>query len=101
MLVALAIALFDRSRGAATVTSAGHPPVLKREASSGIVTAIAFASLPLGAKLPGVLEERQVPFLPGDVFLLYTDGVYEALDAAGEPYGLDRLARFLESLPVG
>ena len=100
MLVALAIALFDRARSTATLTSAGHPPVLKRSAASGLVTPISFASLPLGAKLPGVLEERRVPFEPGDVFLLYTDGVYEALDAAGEPYGLDRLERFLESLPA-
>jgi serine phosphatase RsbU (regulator of sigma subunit) len=101
MLVALAIALFDRARSTATVTSAGHPPVLKRSAASGLVTPIAFASLPLGAKLPGALEERQIPFASGDVFLLYTDGVYEALDARGEPYGLDRLARFLEGLPAG
>lgn len=98
MLVALAIALFDRARGTATVTSAGHPPLLKRQASSGKVEPIAFASLPLGAKLIGTLEERRIPFASGDVFLLYTDGVYEALDARGEPYGLDRLALFLGGL---
>jgi hypothetical protein len=99
MLVTLVIALFDRARSTATVTSAGHPPVLQRSAASGLVTPIAFSSLPLGAKLPGSLEERRIPFASGDVFLLYTDGVYEALDAAGEPYGLERLARVLGGLP--
>ena len=100
MLVTLVIALFDRGRSAATLTSAGHPPVLKREAASGLVTPIAFSSLPLGARLPGVLSEQTVPFASGDVFLLYTDGVYEALDAAGESYGLERLARLLQGLPA-
>ncbi len=100
MLVTLVIALFDKARSTVIVTSAGHPPVLQRSAASGVVTPINFSSLPLGAKLPGDIPERRIPFASGDVFLLYTDGVYEALGGAGEPYGLERLARFFEGLPA-
>lgn len=99
MLVTLVIALFDRARSTATITSAGYPPVLQRSAASGLVTPIGFSSLPLGAKLPGDPPERQVPFASGDIFLLYTDGVYEAQGSAGD-YGLERLARFFEGLPA-
>jgi sigma-B regulation protein RsbU (phosphoserine phosphatase) len=35
---------------------------------------------------------------PGDVVLLYTDGVTEARNAAGEPFGVDRLAARMASL---
>jgi serine phosphatase RsbU (regulator of sigma subunit) len=101
MLVTLAILLLDRSRGSATVTSAGHPPILRRSAQPGSVETIAFSSLPLGARLAGDYEERRLSLSSGDVFLLYTDGVYEAVGKADEPYGLDRLSRLFGSLPAG
>jgi serine phosphatase RsbU (regulator of sigma subunit) len=101
MLVTLGVALFDRGTDSVTVASAGHPPILRRVAATGRAEPIAFSSLPLGANLPGRFEEKRVPFASGDLFLLYTDGVYEALDGTGDTYGLDRLARALEKLPPG
>jgi hypothetical protein len=99
MLVTLGVALFDRDTHSVTVASAGHPPILRRAAATGRAEPVAFSSLPLGANLPGTFEEKRVPFASGDLFLLYTDGVYEALDGSGEAYGLDRLARALERHP--
>jgi hypothetical protein len=99
MLVTLGVALFDRGTGSVTVASAGHPPILRRVAATGRAEPVAFSSLPLGANLPGKFEEKRVPFASGDLFLLYTDGVYEALDGTGEAYGLDRLVRALEKHP--
>lgn len=101
MLVTLGVALFDRESSSVTVASAGHPPILRRIAATGRAEPVAFSSLPLGANLPGKFEEKRVPFSSGDLFLLYTDGVYEALDARGESYGLDRLAGALEKLAPG
>jgi len=49
------------------------------------------------------LEEREAQLQPGDVLLLYTDGVVEALSASGEMYGIERLMMTLAStgeLPV-
>jgi serine phosphatase RsbU (regulator of sigma subunit)/DNA-binding LacI/PurR family transcriptional regulator len=37
------------------------------------------------------LEEREAQLRPGDVLLLYTDGVVEAQAASGEMYGIERL----------
>jgi sigma-B regulation protein RsbU (phosphoserine phosphatase) len=33
---------------------------------------------------------------PGDALLIFTDGVIDAEDAAGSPYGLERVARVAE-----
>jgi serine phosphatase RsbU (regulator of sigma subunit) len=49
------------------------------------------------------LEEREAQLAPGDVLLLHTDGVVEALSAAGEMYGIERLQLALAAageLPV-
>jgi serine phosphatase RsbU (regulator of sigma subunit) len=37
--------------------------------------------------------------LPGDLFVLHSDGIYEARNAAEEVYGLDRLAAFVDAQP--
>jgi serine phosphatase RsbU (regulator of sigma subunit) len=91
MLVTLALLHLDRERSTATVTSAGHPPVLHRRAADGGVEELAAASLPLGTQLPPAFGQRVESFALGDVFLLYSDGVYELLGREGEAYGVERL----------
>jgi phosphoserine phosphatase RsbU/P len=58
----------------------------------------------IGAEVPPEAnEEREYQLEPGDVLLLYTDGIIEAASASGESYGIDRLERTLQSnghLPV-
>ncbi len=72
-----------------TYCNAGHnPPLLLRGE--------AFTALEVGGPLIGVLPdatfERQVIDLhSGDHLVFYTDGVTEALDFAGEAYGVSRL----------
>ena len=50
-----------------------------------------------GQTFERLLEEAVVPFLPGDVFLLYTDGLTEAMNAAGDFYGEDRLSAIVQA----
>jgi sigma-B regulation protein RsbU (phosphoserine phosphatase) len=95
MLVTLALLHLDPERSTATVTSAGHPPVLHLRASDGAVEELAASSLPLGTQLPAAFGQRVAAFAPGDVFLLYSDGVYELLGEGGESYGLERLKAVL------
>jgi phosphoserine phosphatase RsbU/P len=49
------------------------------------------------------IDELECRLGAGDVLLLHTDGVVEAMSSAGEPYGLERLQALLEAtgeLPV-
>lgn len=90
MLVTLSILLLDPDHDEAVLTSAGHPPILRRR-RNGEVEEIGIESLPLGAGMLKSFETRRLLLEQGDVLLLQTDGVYEMRDDEGELYGLDRL----------
>ncbi|MFF7726612.1 PP2C family protein-serine/threonine phosphatase [Streptomyces sp. NPDC008001] len=83
----------------------GHPPPLVLGRDGVATLAVAEPALPLG--LAGGLteedyESESFPYRPGDVLLLYTDGVIETRDAAGRFYPLaDRVAAWKESGPDG
>ncbi len=48
--------------------------------------------------LPGLtLEEREVTVNPGDLLVAYSDGVPDAIDLAGDSYGLERLTALLDA----
>jgi phosphoserine phosphatase RsbU/P len=69
--------------------SAGHPPpILRHEASSEELLA---AGVVLGRFRDARYDEITRPFAPGDTLVLYTDGVTEASNAAGEQWGDERL----------
>ena len=42
-----------------------------------------------------ICQDEELVLHPGDMLLLYSDGVTEAANAAGEEFGEDRLARIL------
>ena len=48
-----------------------------------------------GQRFRRLLEEVTVPFGPGDLFLLYTDGISEAMNERGECFGDVRLAELV------
>jgi sigma-B regulation protein RsbU (phosphoserine phosphatase) len=51
----------------------------------------------IGTEIPSeAIEEREYLLEPGDVLVLYTDGILEAKDASGQTYGSERLERIIE-----
>ena len=71
-------------------TNAGHNSALLARAS-GDVELLAASSPPLGL-LPGAAYQARATELgPGDLLLVYTDGITEATDPAEEEFGLERL----------
>jgi sigma-B regulation protein RsbU (phosphoserine phosphatase) len=96
MFVSLAYCVVDSVTGDVTLARAGHdPPLLYRQAT-GTIELLKPAGLALGVDQGNVFDratrELTVTLGPGDRILLYTDGVTEALDAAGgEEFGVERL----------
>jgi hypothetical protein len=91
MLMTLSMAVLDRRAREVVVATAAHPPALRLAAADGTITEIGRGSLPLGAMAStGYLEDR-VAIAPGDVLLLYSDGLVETIDDDEQQYGWGRL----------
>jgi len=72
--------------------NAGHPPSLLRRADGRVFDMKGTAML-LGAQAHAEFEPNQqtIALSPGDVVIAYTDGAYEARNAAGERFGIARM----------
>lgn len=84
-------ALLDPATGEMEYVCAGHPfPLLRR--ADGTVEELGCGGLPLGMREPlDICAETEV-LEPGDLLLLYTDGLAEALDTKGsEAFGYPRI----------
>lgn len=90
MLVTVSVVLIDGVTRRATLASAGHPPVLLRHAGGSVESIDLFAP-PLGVRLPVDIPQRTIDIVPGDVFVLHSDGIYETRSTDGRDYGLERL----------
>jgi Stage II sporulation protein E (SpoIIE) len=93
MLATAAVVTIDRATRRATIASAAHPPLVVRR--NGSAEFIDLFAPPLGVRLPFSIAERTCDLAPGDLLVLHSDGVYEARNADGESYGLERLARLV------
>ena len=93
MFVTFAYLLFDPAGGSVRVATAGHPPILYREA--GTVKELRTAGLGLGIRSDVSFTSVELTPARRSVFLLYTDGVIEAAPAEGEEFGADALRAFV------
>ena len=85
----LAYVTLDASNGTLRYVSAGHPPALHAN-RDGVVRVLEGSGLPIGlATEPYELHTMQLQ--PGDRVYLYTDGVTDAMNDAGECFCVDRL----------
>jgi PAS domain S-box-containing protein len=80
---------------------AGHPMLLKLDHRGGVPPEnIACGGLALGLlqeknAFSGMLEEISIPLIPGDRYLIYTDGLIDAADPQRNSYGFARLQQLL------
>jgi sigma-B regulation protein RsbU (phosphoserine phosphatase) len=84
-------ACYDPIGGRLTYSNAGHnPPYLRRHAD-GEVAPLDTDGIALGLLEEGGYEQRELAVAPGDLLLLYTDGVVESADHEQRQFGDERL----------
>jgi serine phosphatase RsbU (regulator of sigma subunit) len=90
----LAFTIFDLERGTLRHTNAGHLyPYLLREDQPPL--GIEVPSLPLGVRSEITTRTAEVELREGDAIVYLSDGIVEAQDESGDPFGFDQLERLL------
>jgi serine phosphatase RsbU (regulator of sigma subunit) len=97
--ITMSYAVLDPRARRMRYARAGHSPLIHR-AATGATRLLAPPGLGLGLDggdtFERVLEEMEVPLAAGDVFVFFTDGISEAMNARGELFGEDRLRDLLQ-----
>ncbi|MGZ8898979.1 MAG: SpoIIE family protein phosphatase [Limisphaerales bacterium] len=97
MFITAQLIYVDSRNRRITAASAGHCPALLSVDAEGNVKSISPEGLPLGI-LPDTSFSNQTESLPRNSrVLLYTDGLTEARNSAGEFFGQDRLMKWFKS----
>ena len=87
----------DTENRNALYSAAGHPPLLCWRNTSGEMQRIESNGLLFGVEPDSEYPVCSVPLAPSDRFLLYTDGVTETENAAGEAFGDQQLERVVRN----
>jgi serine phosphatase RsbU (regulator of sigma subunit) len=100
--VTLLLVLLDSEQHEWTAVNAGHLRPLARR-SDGRIEVITEEQCgpPLGIVAGQLYEPVRTVVGPGDVVVLYTDGITEAMNVDGHQFGLARLKEALASAPSG
>ncbi|HEY4591721.1 MAG TPA: PP2C family protein-serine/threonine phosphatase, partial [Thermoanaerobaculia bacterium] len=89
-------AVLEPLTGEMEYVSAGHPFPLLRHAN-GSIEELGNGGFPLGMREPLPLVTRRVTLERGDLLVLYTDGLPEAVDSLGKTaFGYERIRAALE-----
>ncbi len=93
-------AFLDSRESVLFFSSAGHPPALHlRWAEKSVkLTRLVSRGNRLGDGDPSGFEAHRRRVVQGDLLVWYTDGIVEAADDEGRPYGVRRLLRSLSKL---
>ena len=77
-------------------SNAAHPPFLLLQKTNGKTVVHEAPSHLLGAMPSMVFDEHRLQVAPGDLLFVYTDGLTDRRNAAGEFYSLDRIVALMD-----
>jgi phosphoserine phosphatase RsbU/P len=91
MFVTLFYGIIDKETGTLTYVNAGHnPPIVLRQ-KSGEIEELNLTGMAVGAMDDAEYTQVEIPLAPGDVIVLYTDGITEAQNDKEEMFDVPRL----------
>ena len=104
--ITMTYAVIDLQAGVMTFCRAGHTPLIFLPGPSSALPSVRVLvpnGMVVGLRIDGaadmfseLLEEERVDLSPGDVIVLYTDGITEAMNAESDLFGDTRLSRIVE-----
>ena len=101
IFVTMALAFFSPSARHIELARAGHNPPLWRRAGLGVSEYMTPPGMGLGLTSRLLFERalrlQQIHLEPGDAFILYSDGITEAMNEGREQFGEDRLQAVVDA----
>jgi sigma-B regulation protein RsbU (phosphoserine phosphatase) len=95
MFISMAYLVLDHVRSSVVLARAGHDaPLLYKRASQAVEKLKPpgmVVGIDSGSVFDRITNDFNVPIERGDCLLLYTDGITEALDSAGDEFGVERM----------
>ena len=91
--VTLVLIVIDPKSNKIAIVNAGHMPPVVRHAEDGSITEPGEeeSGLPIAIDSGMDYETVEIPFSKGDIAVLYTDGINEAMNLDDEEFGMDRV----------
>lgn len=97
MFVTGVYAIFDPDTGRLVHVNFGHPPPLLIHADGRLQFIDSPPCIPIGLIEDADYQHTELQLLPGDILVMYTDGVTEAMNPELEEFGASRLLAVFES----
>jgi serine phosphatase RsbU (regulator of sigma subunit) len=100
--VTFVLGVIDTKSGKLSSVNAGHMPIMIRK-TNGTITEIGEESVgvPLGVMEDFPYDVVDYTIQPGETAVIYTDGVSEAMNHAGDLYGMERLRQLVQKSQAG
>jgi PAS domain S-box-containing protein len=95
--VTLCYVRLDVNRRRLDLVDCGHTGIVHLHGSTGECEIVHGDNLPMGVREGEIYDQISIPFEPGDLLLLYSDGITEARNPAKELLGVERLKEFVRT----
>ncbi|WP_292615026.1 SpoIIE family protein phosphatase [Methanobacterium sp. BAmetb5] len=96
MFVTLFYSVLDNARNTLTFVNAGHNPPLLLRKKTGDIVRLSTGGVVLGAMKGLKMNEKTIDLQTGDLLVLYTDGITEAINQQEDQFGEERLIELLK-----
>lgn len=97
LFVTVFCAILDPATGRLAYANAGHNPPLILQ-PTGALMSLMRSGMALGVLRETTWDEKTTTLAPGDMLVVYTDGVTDAQNTAGELFGEEHLSQALSAL---
>jgi len=98
LFITIFYAVLDPKTGQLTYCNAGHnPPILFRAPGKAEMESLSRTGMAMGVLEEASWEQGAIQIDPGDVLVLYTDGIVEAIDAQGDFFEEQRLVQAVQT----
>lgn len=103
MFVTAFFGILEPFTGRLIFANAGHPPgfIISNARGKTSIEALRTTGMALGVSEEARWTQKIARMVPGDILLLYTDGITEAQNMAGQFFGEDRILDVVLSRPAG